>query len=333
MFYSRTSFTKKLNIVVTFLLLLIVTSCEKVNEAELKDPSETGQWTTFSTSTGLPGNQVRSIFCDSRDNMWFAVSSYGAAKFSDGTWTYYKTSNSGILSNNVTCITEDSDGNILFGTSNGVSILTPPNTWSYYRHPTLTLFITCIKTDKNGNIWVGTSNQGFFVFNGSEPTQIYFEDQKTINDIEEDYKGNVWIGTDNGMMKWDGKNLSLVSISDGLPDDVVTAIFSDSRNRLWIGTYFGRTVSWIDSQGIHQLSLFNDRIVEVNDICEDAAGNIWFATYTSGLIRYNNAVPYSFKKYNGFPEDDVIASAKDNDGNVWFGLYSKGLSRYSLPLN
>jgi ligand-binding sensor domain-containing protein len=307
-------------------------ACEKLPD-DLKDPSTADKWTVFNTSTGLPGNQVRGTYCDKKGNMWFAVSSNGAAKYSKGTWTYYNTSNSGILSNGITCVSEDSDGNILFGTSNGVSILETDNTWSYYRHPSLTLFITCIKTDKNGNIWVGTSNQGFFVFTSSGLTQIYYEAHKTVNDIEEDYKGNVWIGTETGLLKWDGKNLSLVSISDGLPDDVVTAIFSDSRNRVWIGTYFGKTVSWIDSQGIHQLSLFNDRIMEINDICEDAAGNIWFATYTSGLIKYNNAVPYSYKRYNGFPEDDVLTSTKDNDGNVWFGLYSKGLTRYSLPLN
>jgi len=331
--HSRTLFNKFLNSVLTFLLLLLVTSCEKVNEDELKDPSETGKWTTFSTSTGLPGNQVRSVFCDSKDNMWFAVTGNGAAKYANGTWTYYKTSNSGILSNNITCVGEDGAGNILFGTTNGVSILSATDTWSYWRDSNITLFITCFKTDKDDNIWAGTYGQGFLIFYGDGIEQIYYDAYKDVNDIETDSKGNVWVATENGLLKYDGNRFTVMTSSDGLPDDIVTALYSDSKNRLWIGTYFGRTVSWIDSQGIHQLSLFNDRIVEINDICEDAAGNIWFATYTSGLIKYNNAVPYSYKKYNGFPEDDVMASARDNDGNVWFGLYSKGLSRYSLPLN
>ena len=312
-------------------LFFLVTSCEKPGD-DLKDPTDADKWVLFNTKNGLPGNQVRGIFCDSKDNMWFAISSNGAAKFSNGSWTYYKTSNSGILSNGVTCISEDMNGNILFGTTNGISILSPPDSWSYYRHPTLTLFITCIKTDRHGNLWFGTSNQGFFIFDGTAITQVYYDVFKTVNDIEEDSKGNVWIGTDNGLLKWDGSNFSLLTTSDGLPDNIITAIFADSRNRLWIGTYLGKTVSWMDGQSIHQQSLFNDRIVEINDICEDAAGNIWFATYTSGLIRYNNVLPYTYKKYNGLPEDDVIACSKDNDGNVWFGLYSKGLSRYSLPI-
>ena len=327
----RSSHNLKFILFCGILQVILLSSCEKVPD-DLKNPAEAGKWTVFKTTTGLPGNQVRGTFCDSNGNMWFAISSNGAAKYAKGSWTYYKTSNSGILSNGVTCISEDADGNILFGTSNGVSILETDNTWSYWRHPTLTLFITCIKTDKDGNIWFGTSNQGFFLFDGSQIYQAIYPGLETINDIEEDSKGNIWIGTDNGLIKIDETSITLLTMSDGLPDDIVTAIFADSQDRLWIGTYFGKTVSWIDTKGIHQQSLFNGRIMEINDICEDAAGNIWFATYTSGLIRYNNGVPYSYKKYNGFPEDDALTAASDKDGNVWFGLYSKGLSRYSLPI-
>lgn len=318
----------------TFLILSsVISSCEKTPE-DLKDPAETDKWSLYNTSTGLPGNQVRGTFCDSRDDIWFAVSSNGAAKYSNGTWTYYNTSNSDILSNGITCIEEDNYGNILFGTTNGISILSSTNTWSYYRETSVILSITCIKTDSQGNLWIGTTNQGFLIFDGVEIAQIYYEIFKTINDIEEDSRGNIWIGTDNGLLKWDGNSFTLISVGDGLPDDIVTALFSDSKNRLWVGTYYGETVSWIDSQGIHQKSLLNgDMPVEINDICEDAAGNIWFSTYDSGLIKYDQVVPYAYKKYNGLPENDIIASARDNDGNVWFGLYSKGLLKYSLPID
>jgi ligand-binding sensor domain-containing protein len=320
------------NLVLLLVFILFITSCEKPPE-DLKNPQGSDKWTLFNTSTGLSGNQVRGTFCDSKGNMWFAVSGYGAAKYANNNWTYYKTSNSGILSNGVTCIGEDGGGNIIFGTTNGISMLTTSNTWSYYRHPTIILNITCLITDKDKNVWAGTTNQGFLIFEGSSLSQVYYEPYKTVNDIEEDNKGNMWIATENGLLKWDGNTFSLLTTSSGLPDNSVTALFSDSRDRLWIGTYFGRTVSWIDTKGIHQQPLFNDRITEINDICEDAAGNIWFATYTSGLIKYDNVVPYSYKKYNGFPEDDVLTATSDNDGNVWFGLYSKGLSKYSLPLD
>lgn len=324
---------KNKSLIIILLLLCLFVSCEKLPD-NLKDQSAAGKWTVYSTSTGLPGNQVRGTFCDSKGNMWFAVSSNGAAKYSSGTWTFFKTSNSGILSNGITCISEDNYGNILFGTSNGVSILEKNNTWSYWRHPTLTTFITCIKTGKDDIIWFGTSNQGFFVYDGSQVVQIYFEAYKTVNDIEEDSKGNIWIGTDNGLIKYDGNRFTVLTMTDGLPDNIVTALLSDSHNRLWIGTYYGKTVSWLDNHGIHQQSLFTGNLaLQMNDICEDPQGNIWFSTYSSGIIKFDGVVPFAYKKFNGLPEDDIIASSADNDGNLWFGLYSKGLLRYSLPVN
>jgi ligand-binding sensor domain-containing protein len=85
---------------------------------------------------------------------------------------------------------------------------------------------------------------------------------------------------------------------------------------------------------MHQLSLFNGDVAsEINDIKEDPRGDIWFATYDSGLIRFDGVVSHSYKKYNGFPENDVISIGEDNDGNIWFGLYSKGLVKYAIPID
>jgi ligand-binding sensor domain-containing protein len=330
---QRTFFNFSRTVISILCTVIFINACEKIDEG-LKDPSEAGKWTVYNTSTGLSGNQVRGLLCDSKDNMWFAISSNGAAKFSNNTWTYYKTSNSGILSNGVTCVEEDASGSIFFGTTNGFSILSTANTWSYYRDPNVTMSVSVIKTVSNKDIWIGTTNQGLYIINGNTITHYDISSLGAVNDIEQDSKNNVWIGTDSGLIKYDGTNYSFLSTTDGLPDNIVTALCFDSKNRLWIGTYYGKTVSWIDSQGIHQVSLFNGGAnSEINDICEDAAGNIWFATYNSGLILYDGVVPHAYKKYNGFPENDIIASARDNNGNVWFGLYSKGVVRYSLPID
>jgi ligand-binding sensor domain-containing protein len=71
----------------------------------------------------------------------------------------------------------------------------------------------------------------------------------------------------------------------------------------------------------------------VMDIYEDRNGDMWFATWFDGLIYYDWVIPVSYKKFNGFFEDDVNSIGEDKYGNLWFGLYSKGLAKYSLPLN
>jgi ligand-binding sensor domain-containing protein len=320
-------------IVIFNAIIILTNACEKVEE-DLKDPSDAGYWTVYNTTTGLPGNQVRGIKGDKNHNIWFAFSSNGVAKFSNNAWTYYNTSNSNILSNGVTCIEEDGTGNIIFGTTNGLSKLMVNGSWNFYRDPYVTMTVNVIKAASNGTIWVGTRNQGFFISSGSVYTQFYVSQYKNVNDIEEDSKGNIWIATDNGLLKWDGTNFSSLTTANGLPDNIVTALFSDSKNRLWIGTYFGTKVSWIDNNGIHTLSLLNGNMsCEVNDIWEDRKGEIWFATYDSGLIRFDGVLPHTYKKYNGFPENDIISIGEDTDGNIWFGLYSKGLVKYTLSID
>jgi len=54
-------------------ILIFLVSCEKI-EKDLKDPAESDKWTLYNTATGLTGNQVRGTFCDSKGDMWFAVS-------------------------------------------------------------------------------------------------------------------------------------------------------------------------------------------------------------------------------------------------------------------
>jgi ligand-binding sensor domain-containing protein len=315
------------------LIMISLTSCEK-EEYTLLDPASAGKWTLFSTSSGLPGNQVRDIQLDKQKNMWVTFSGNGVGKYSNGTWTYYKTSNSALISNSVTALCAASDGSMIIGTYYGISVVSASGVWSSFKDPSVTTMqINAIKIASNGWIWLGTENLGFYVITGSQYIPVLAEGFENINAIAEDASGNIYLGSDNGLLKWNGSVYTYMSTSNGLPDNDITSLFLDSKKRLWIGTNGGEKVAWLDNSGIHQLSLMNGNIgTYVRDIFEDRRGDIWFATWFDGLIRYDGGIPHSYKKYNGFTEDDVNAVGEDADGNLWFGLYSKGLVKYVLPL-
>jgi ligand-binding sensor domain-containing protein len=319
-----------------FLIFLITISCERT-DYELLDPASAGVWTVFDTSNGLPGNTVADITLDSKDNLWLTFPGQGAAKFSGGTWTYYRTATSPLLlSNNVSCVAEASDGSIIFGTVTGLSILSGTSNWKTYTDPVNTMIVTAVKVASSGTIWVGTEGQGFYVNSGSGflKTSVAEFDKITVNVIEEDQSGNIWLGTNSGLIKWNGTSFSFLGLSDGLPALKVSSLLRDSKRRLWIGTKGGKTVSWIDTKGIHQLSLLNGRdSCFVNDVFEDRSGNVWFATTADGLIKYNGIVPFTYRTNNGFPENTINSIAEDKYGNVWFGLATKGAVRYTLPIN
>ncbi len=317
------------------LILIFIISCER-NSYDLLDPDSAGVWTLFDVSDGLPGNKVSDIKLDSRNNLWMTFPGQGIAKYTDGSWTYYKAATSPLLSNTVSCVAETSDGNLVFGTSTGVSILSGSNTWSSYLDPVVTMIVTSVKVVSDGSVWVGTAGQGFYVNKGSGFVKTNVDSFKsiTVNAIEEDNSGNIWIATNNGLIKWNGSGYSYMNVADGLPDKRISTILRDSKHNLWIGTKGGKTVSWIDTKGIHQLSLLNGRdSCAINDIFEDRGGNIWFATDSTGVIKYNGIIPHIYNIATRFPENTVNSIGEDKYGNLWFGLTTKGIVKYTLPIN
>ncbi len=322
------SFTKA----VIISLMIFVSSCDRT-DYDLFDPSEAGVWTVFDTSDGLPANRVADIKLDSRDNLWLTFPDQGIAKFRDGLWTYYQTANSLLLNNSVSCLAEGIDGSIIFGTATGVSILSQDNTWDSYLDPVTSMVVQSIKVASNGSVWVGTTDQGFYVNNGSGFVKTYSEIYKKINVIEEDAAGNIWLGTDNGLIKWNGTGYSYMSTLDGLPDNKISSLRRDSKERLWIGTNGGNKVSWIDRKGLHHMSLLNGKDSSfINDIFEDRNGNIWFATASDGLVKFDGIIPRTYNVLNGFPENIIHSIGEDKSGNLWFGLDTKGVVRYTLPI-
>jgi ligand-binding sensor domain-containing protein len=320
------------------ILLFSFTACEN-NDEGLLDPDSAGVWTLYTSSNSeLPGNDIMDMEIDAAGSLWMACYGHGIAKYANGLWTKYNTSNSGILSNNVTAIESKSDGSIIVGTSNGIAIMNASGQWSSYKDPLVTtMAVNSVKMTSDGSVWVGTSNEGFYI---SEAT-VYSHSPSgfTVYSFEEDKSGNVWMGASNGLFKWDGTSWTNISGTAGLPSGSVTSLYLDSKERLWIGILDNDKVYLRDNSGIRGISLMIGQTNNVIwDICEDKKGDMWFATYGGGLIRYDGVVPHAYKSYNAstsevFSEDNVNCIARDRDGNMWFGLTTEGLVKYTLPLN
>jgi len=322
-----------LSVSVFVLFFVLVTACEKT-DYDLLDPYSAGVWTLYTTKDGIPGNQVLDIKLDRDGKLWFAFSDKGVVSYLNGTITGYNTSNSYIINDFTTSLGQMSDGSIVIGTVDGISLRTMNDQWDSYKDPEVSsMYINTIEIASNGTVWLGTESQCLYINEGSGFYHLYDAAYEDVNIIEEDSGHNIWIGTDNGLIKWDGSNFSIITESDGLPENEITALFNDSKGRLWIGTGGGETVSWLDDSGLHQLSLITgNEGIYVKDIFEDRKGDIWFATWFDGLIRFDGVISHSYKVYNGFYENDVNTIGEDIDGNLWFGLYSKGLVKYTLPL-
>jgi ligand-binding sensor domain-containing protein/serine phosphatase RsbU (regulator of sigma subunit) len=149
-----------------------------------------------------------------------------------------------------------------------------------------------------------------------------------VNKIYQDPKGWIWFGTNRGLFRFDGINLTRYSISEGLADDEVTSICSDSTEKLWIGHKNG------------ELTVYDGHIFKpfspeeglgssmISDIVIDSSGTVWFSTLGEGVYRYDGRYLTNLNIDDGLSDNNVYDIEIENNGNLWFAT-DNGITRYS----
>ena len=100
------------------------------------------------------------------------------------------------------------------------------------------------------------------------------------NAVAETSDGFIWIGSYSGLIRYDGSNFERFDSSGGIAS--VTALFVDSKDRLWVGTNDAGAAVMVNGE----FQMFNKKngltTLTVRDFSEDRNGNIYLAT-TNGL--------------------------------------------------
>lgn len=219
------------------------------------------------------GKYVKAIIKDNEYNIWLGCR--------DGLWkyvvkedrliNYFQADKSGKQYNRFSSIAENpSDSSLWFGTFNSVLRYNPgTNSFEeidlspYFRNSNAVSLLF----DSNSNFWIGTETDGAILLvkdhntNSWKDTILY--DSKSpvlclpdnrVYSITEDQNKNIWIGTANGLVRFDPqtKACKLFSEKDGLADQYITKLLSDTKGKMWISHKKG--ISCID---INDLSIKN----------------------------------------------------------------------------
>ncbi len=158
--------------------------------------------------------------------------------------------------------------------------------------------------------------------------------------ITQDHEGFMWFATTDGLYRYDSRSvrryLSDPSNPASLPANYISAILSDSRNRLWTGSWKGLGLmnrekdtftNYTHDPG-NPASIGNDTILCV---FEDSRKQVWIGTI-NGLIRaedgnkgliFTNFIIDSTDEYANV----VRSIAEDENGDLWLGT-SGGLVRF-----
>ena len=155
----------------------------------------------------------------------------------------------------------------------------------------------------------------------------------------QDKQGYWWIGTQIGLQRYDGKRfktyLADVKNADALQSDWISALFEDSKQRLWIGTsvngaaIFNRNTGKFYNFNLN-VKAGNKKINGIWQILEDKLGGIWVAGY-NGYYKYNetNRQLESVDSLLQMGKTYPSSIGMDAAGDLWF-CTTGGLKKLEL---
>ncbi|MEL6252684.1 MAG: two-component regulator propeller domain-containing protein [Bacteroidota bacterium] len=205
-------------------------------------------------------------------------------------------------------------------------------------------YIRCIFQDSKGQYWFGPAGQSVARYDGKSlryfSKEEFFagndavetESGNSVHAIAEDQQGNIWFGTNYGAVKYDGKTFSNYTEKDGLSNPNISrqCILVDKAGKVWIGTSSGIFQYIPSTENTDKPSFTSFSLLpEINSkaIMEDSKGNIWFASATQGVFRYDGKDIKQITEQDGLGDSYAGGMAEDKEGNIWFTMKA-GITRY-----
>ena len=289
--------------------------------------------------TTLVSQYIRSIFQDSKGNLWFGTFE-GIVRYDVKTLTYFSYPE-GLISQSVFAINEDKNGNLWIGTDQGVykydgKVFRNYNQKDGLNH--IDISRKGILVDKSGTIWVGTHG-GVYRYDPSADSKgnksfSLFQQLPSINNagIMEDKTGNIWfVSSNNGVFRYDGKTIINIAEKEELGENYAGGIAQDNDGNMWftmkkgICKYDGKTFTeYTAKDGLGG--------TEIWGIIIEKSGIIW-VTARGSTTRFDPSIPLAnpnafkvFTSADGFT-CCVQSMFQDQSGQMWWGT-GQGLYRF-----
>lgn len=240
-------------------------------------------------------NQVNDIMIANDGKVWLAGEGGGIAIY-DGTKFTNQTSSEGLGSDQIACLTGDMDKKVAVNTDQGVSIY-GNGSWTFFDQ------------DKVGPF----STSGFY-------------------SLAKDAVGNIWVGGLSEISKYDGSTWkSYRTANSGVPDDGISAIVFDSKNDVWLSSYYSglaklepATNTWTNYDQDNSDIPTDD----IRDMVVDGKDLLWLAT-DAGVVKFDGMTATTFDKASGkLPVDDVIVIYLAKNGDLWAGTWAEGVVKF-----
>jgi ligand-binding sensor domain-containing protein/signal transduction histidine kinase len=186
--------------------------------------------------------------------------------------------------------------------------------------------VTSVAQSPQGDVWMGTRDAGLFHAIGGKTVSIRngLPDSK-VNYLLPDAEGGLWVGTDNGIVRWNGKELTAGDANlERLRHLQVLAMVLDRDGNLWAGT---------DSRGLLRLNSHGASLVDIGDaaspqavtaLFEDREGDLWVG-HADGIERLRDSAFVTYSNAEGLPTEGSNPVYVDSQNRMWFPPVTGGL--------
>lgn len=308
-------------------------------------------FSTMNERHALSGPVVNDIEQDVQGFIWIATQD-GLNKYDGHQVTFYKSdaANENSLPGSwIADVLSDSEGQLWVAGRTGISLYIPEIDGFYNftdpaEHPLVKgLKFRVISQVSENKIWFGTNNGGIAVFDMAQSKFVELLNKESglpsndIWDIVVDDDNNIWVATqDAGLLFRAAGTKNFIAFNPSskitLPTNEIRSIMVDRQKRVWLGSLNSGLFLFNRESGVEQNfqtdneNPFSICSNEINDIFQDSAGDIYFAT-RSGLCEWNeNTQEFTRHVHNesnrlSLIDDRVETIFQDDGGVLWLGTH------------
>ncbi|WP_263379687.1 sensor histidine kinase [Granulicella paludicola] len=241
----------------------------------------------------------------------------------------------GLPENYVRTIAQRPDGDLLLATSSGLA------TFDGLRFKNVPLevnglidneAVNSVLYGKNHDLWIGTDGRGVLYRSGSGTVNIserMGRFNERVRAMHEDAQGVLWIATQNGVERFSGEKMEVLSSAGMISGDITTPFAEDGFGGMFFVTASG-LFHWSDGV-VHPFPLRSAGTPVA--VYRDEQQRLWVGTAKGVLqlvLRKGNAREFS-DRFDQVPRATVSAPVTvllgDAMGNLWIGTRGGGLWR------
>lgn len=201
--------------------------------------------------------------------------------------------------------------------------------------------------DRYGGLWIGTEDAGLNYYHPeTNKFQHFIPDDKPESISYHNIHGlladgdKLWIGTFmHGLNVMDIKTRKVIrkyiktDDPHSLCDNSIMSMFKDHSGKIWLGTIYGLNVYEPQQDHFTKIDYMGDTFIY--DIFQSYDGMVWFASFNSGVFRYNPLTGEwrNFKNEaddpNSLPFNKIISIFEDSRKIIWFSTEGGGICKYN----